>query len=509
MKFKKIIKSIFCVLLMSVSFMAFAEEKILSASDFPVDSLVKSAADVSGARTLSANPQLAMSSGDYPVTAGDVYALSFAAGTTPVSYTVSVDSTYKFRVANLAVLNVQGWTFVQLKKQVEEIVAKNYPMSGVQFVLVSPAVFQVTLIGEVKKTEIRQAWPLSRLSSLVKGCFTDYSSSRDIVITSTSGKQTHYDLFLADRFGDLSQDPYVRPGDIITINRAERRVKVTGAVERPDSYELRKDENLLKLFDYYCGGFTSYADKNRIEIHRFNPQSLQTNVFYLTEKNLQEDFSLYDLDLITVVSSNDLRPVMFIEGAVTQVITKETTSTVASMDKLNIRFDFGTNYATLLRTYASTFLSSADLSSAYIVRDDNIIPIDINKILYNSSYFSEEIVQPYDVLRIPFRLYYVTVSGAVTNPGRYAYIPDRDWEYYIGLAGGFIDSQNIGKKVEIRDVNGKILKRTDPITPETTIKASANRASHIINQNVTPWLSIISAIASTITAVFGIMALMK
>ena len=35
--------------------------------------------------------ELAMSSADYMVTAGDVYTLSFAAGNTPVSYTIPVD----------------------------------------------------------------------------------------------------------------------------------------------------------------------------------------------------------------------------------------------------------------------------------------------------------------------------------------------------------------------------------------------------------------------------------
>ena len=88
--------------------------------------------------TFIPNAQMAMSSPDYLVTAGDVYTLAFAMGTTPVSYTMTVDSSYKIRVANLGIVNAKGLSFLQLKSQVEAIVSKNYPMGGVQFVLVSP-----------------------------------------------------------------------------------------------------------------------------------------------------------------------------------------------------------------------------------------------------------------------------------------------------------------------------------------------------------------------------------
>ena len=48
---------------------------------------------VSESIQMVADPQLAMSVPDYPVTAGDVYTLVFAAAGTPVNYTIPVDST--------------------------------------------------------------------------------------------------------------------------------------------------------------------------------------------------------------------------------------------------------------------------------------------------------------------------------------------------------------------------------------------------------------------------------
>ena len=112
--------------------------------------------------------QLAMSESSYPVTAGDVYTLAFAAGATPVSYSIPVDSTYKIRIANLGVIDCKNLTYLQLKNMVTGIVQKNYPMGGVQFVLTSPATFRVTITGEVVKTVQKNAWALTRLSTFIK-----------------------------------------------------------------------------------------------------------------------------------------------------------------------------------------------------------------------------------------------------------------------------------------------------------------------------------------------------
>ena len=81
------------------------------------------------------------------VTPGDIYSLNYAVGTNPVSYKILVDTSYKIRVSNLAVLDATNKTYMQLKKQVEEIVSKNYPLSGVQFILTSPASFKITVTG--------------------------------------------------------------------------------------------------------------------------------------------------------------------------------------------------------------------------------------------------------------------------------------------------------------------------------------------------------------------------
>lgn len=453
--------------------------------------------------TIYGTVQEAMSNPDYMVTAGDVYSLTYAANGNPVSYKISVDSTYKIKVSNLAILDVREKSYLTVKKQVEEIVQKNYPLSGVQFVLLNPATYKIVIKGEVTQTTEKNFWALDRLSKAISETTTEYSSMRNITITSINGKTKSYDLFKATRDGDLSQNPYIRPGDVITIQRMERKVAVTGEVERPGTYELTEGENLKELIEYYGNGLTDFADISRIELTR----SVDTKdgaesgeKIYLKKTALEDNFPLECYDTITIHSYKNLKPVMFVEGAVQ---TNEDANLEASTRKI-LQFETGTDYAYLIRNNAYLFTSAvADTKSTYIMRNKQIIPLNLDDILYNSSYKTQIEVQPNDTLIVPFRQYFVTVAGSVNSPGRFPYIPDRTADYYIGLAGGFDKTKNIGNAIQIVDINGKKIAKDAFIQPETTITAKANRFTYWFNQ----YSGFITIVTSLITTTISVLAI--
>lgn len=117
----------------------------------------------------------------------------------------------------------------------------------------------------------------------------------------------------------------------------------------------------------------------------------------------------------------------------------------------------------------------------------------------------EENICPYDKLVIPFRQLFVSVSEAVVNPGRYPYIPDRDWEYYVGLAGGFLSTRNSFNAVSIKDVNGAEKTKADPIMPETTITALSNSFTYYFGI----YAPVATTILSCITSIFTIIAVTR
>jgi protein involved in polysaccharide export with SLBB domain len=448
------------------------------------------------------NPQFAMSNAGYRVTAGDVYTLAYAVGGTQVTYPIAVDASYRIRVSNLGVINAAGKTFLQLKAEAEAIVTNNYPMSGVQLVLTRPSLFMVYLKGEVASAAEYPAWALSRLSSfLTAGRLTAYASLRDVTVTSSGGQARTYDIFKAQRDGDLSQDPYVRPGDTITVNRLERVVTIRGAVERPGTYQIRGGENLLELVSRYGNGLTPLADPSRIELVRYvEGGSDAGEKFFLTGRDIEGDYVLNNLDEVYIPLITELMPVMFVEGAV-QLLSSESGAVLSEANRVTVRFTEGENYASLVQRNRGWFTPVSDTKNAYLLRGEERIEMNLNPMLYDSRYRSAYYVEENDTLIIPFRQYFVTVAGAVTRPGRYPYIPDRAWDYYVALAGGFDPVRNARESVIITDVMGNKLRKGDEITPETIITARTNGRLYYFNQYA-PVITTILSITTTFLSVY-------
>lgn len=478
---------------------------VIAVSIFQSQNIVAEDVTMNIAASISSNSQLALSSEFYPVTPGDIYTLAYVAGTSPVNYSILVDTSYRVRVANLAIIDAKGMSFTTLKERVELIVSKNYPLSGIQFGLSTPGVFRITVKGEVKKTAEQDSWALARLSTIVAPHVTPYSSLRNVTVLSLSGKTKSYDLFKSSRFGDLSQDPFLRPGDIVTLNRVERVVTIEGAVERPGTYQLLANEGLRDLVELYGSKFTPVADSSRIELVRFIESSYASGQkMFLSKTDVDANFELNNFDRITVKEISDLTPVMFMEGALSITGAGNPNIVPETSIRIPVQFNQGENYASLVRRYRTSFSSVSDTASAYVIRDDIHIPLNLNPMLYDAAYTSEYLVEKNDVLIIPFRQYFVTVSGAVVRPSRYPYIPDRDWSYYISLAGGFNYIVNSRKSVHITDIFGNKRSKTDPITPETVIEANANSFLFYFNQ----YAPVISTTLSIITAYFTVNALL-
>ena len=451
---------------------------------------------------ISENVQIAISAPYYPVTPGDVYTLGFLAGSTPVTYTIVIDTSYKVRVANMGIIDATGKSFVELKNQVEALVSKNYPMSAVQFVLTQTSQFIIRVTGEVKVSKESRAWALSRLSQFWENNHTAYSSMRKVLIRSANGVEKEYDLFKAWRYGDLSQDPYVRPRDTVIFEKYDRQVTIQGEVNRPGTYQLLPGEGLQDLITQYADGLTELADVTRVELTRYVAGRDESGEkIYLSGEDINRNYKLNNLDVVTISKLIDLKPILFIEGAI-GTGDKNAVSPERS-NKLSVQFNVGDNYATIIRNYKDGISSVSDTENAYITRKGNKIPINLNPILHDASYKSEYFAEPYDTLVIPFKQYFITVSGAVIIPGRYPYIPDRDWQYYISLAGGFDPYRNSGDAISIYDINGKKLKKTDGLSPECRIVAESNSFLFYYNQ----YSPVVMTTLSLITTLLSIWAI--
>ena len=358
---------------------------------------------------------------------------------------------------------------------------------------------RVMISGEVTRhQEITLGSSLTRLSSVVASYRTPYSSSRFVTVKDRNGNIKHYDFFLMDRFGDLSQDPYVKDGDTITIERADRKVTISGSVERPGTYELKKGENLKVLVQYYAGGLDPLANTSNITlIRQISENDKAGEVLYLDESVLADDFELVNRDSIAIGTNRDLRNTIFIQGAV-NVQIEETISGEVPTNNIRYQFESGETYLKFIRNHKTWFTDVSDYTRTYVSRKGERLSIDLYSMLFKPEYEDDLKLEADDILVVPFRQFFVTVSGAVKAPGRYAYVPDRTWEYYVGLAGGFDPDLNARDKITMTTNEGSKLEKSDFVLPETTIDAARNSFGYKLNKYATPIATILSLITSSI-----------
>jgi protein involved in polysaccharide export with SLBB domain len=270
-------------------------------------------------------------------------------------------------------------------------------MSGVQFVLKTPAVFKVYIKGEVKTAGEVSAWALARLASLT-GYMTAYGSQRQISVTATNGVTRTYDLFKALRLGDMTQNPYLRPNDVITFNRAERRVTLSGAVERPGTYQLLEGENFADLVDSYGGGFTPVADKTRMVLLRYvSGESISGDRTILKEQDYRNNISLFDFDTITVPNIIELRPAMTIAREERRITLEGAVRRPGIYNLLP-----GENLKTLIEVYGDGFTPLAESNRIGLTRF-----VNSRDRVGNRLYLTEDAVESdfplenYDVVEVP------------------------------------------------------------------------------------------------------------
>jgi protein involved in polysaccharide export with SLBB domain len=472
---------------------------------------------------------LAMTSSDYPVTPGDVYSLSYLTASGLVTIPLIVDTDTSLSIANLGKVDARGMRFPDLRRIVEKKILDAYPLSAPRLIVQSCGLFPVYIQGEVLQSTTLYLWGLSRLSDLWSdmpppmtstpnapdregtttnstgatqaepGYVTPYASDRDVTVRAQDGSTQSYDLFRAGRDGDLGQNPRLRPYDTVIFNRYSRSVSVSGAVRRAGVYQLLPGDSLKELIDGYCDGLDPKADPSRIVLTHVvgakNNVGNTTIIDYAGNPNVE----LQNADELAVPSAQDLLPVVYFEGALGVGVNG---AALQASQRIPYTFYPGETLGQATQKMRDRFSAVSDLAKAYVIRGDTKIAVDLSKFLYSSDFSSDIPLVQNDVVLVPFRQFFVSVSGGVKLPGRYPYIPDRSWDYYVNLAGGFDNEKNSGQKLDIIDVQGKHHDKTRLIQPEDSLVAAQN--------NPIPTLGTFAAIVYAVAeAIYVVITLIK
>ncbi|OQY35505.1 MAG: hypothetical protein B6241_00975 [Spirochaetaceae bacterium 4572_59] len=433
---------------------------------------------------------------NYPVTPGDTYSISYSMEDITRTIQVIVDRNFLAQVPGFREFDVKDKTYYEFKAEVEDLFNSFYPGSVPVMTITNPGVFDILIKGEVQYSREAAAWSFERVSTLIDSVKTSYTSFRKIEIISRNGDSRFVDIYKSLRTGDMSQNPYVSFGDTIILYPYEKQISLEGEVRRPGTYQLTEEETLSDVITYQGGGFTSIAQKQEVQIKRpYNNSNNEGNTFYLNMEDPETNMELMDMDIVTIAQKTSYLPVVHFQGA----IGTSTEGTSVS-SKVNVTITEGERLSSVARKMENQFTKVSDLTRAYIVRSDGSnIPVNMEELLLSGRSSDDVILMDRDIIVVPFRQYFIYVTGSVMSPGAYPYIINKSWEYYISLAGGFNVDEHTGRKVKIYDVYGEKYKQKERILqPEDVVFAPRNHPMYWIGEYGTDVALIVSTLASSI-----------
>ncbi len=227
----------------------------------------------------------------YELGPGDEIALTMW-GETKLNYQLSVNREGNLIVPEVGPVSANGMTIQRFREKLLSRMSTVY--SGLRSGAANANTFldvslgklrtiQVYVLGEVTNPG---GYSLSSMATAFQALYlsggpTLRGSLRNVSVIRGKDVMTSLDFYDYLVRGDRSRDPRLQDGDIVFVNRVDRRVALLGKVLRPAVYELHAGQTLGELVAL-AGGVSFDAFTDRIHIERIVPFDLRK----LFERNI-------------------------------------------------------------------------------------------------------------------------------------------------------------------------------------------------------------------------------
>ncbi|PAM94257.1 sugar transporter [Flavobacterium sp. IR1] len=310
---------------------------------------------------------------------------------------------------------------------------------------------RVTVEGEVKRPgifEMKMGETFTDLLSFTSG-FSESAYTASVSILQKTGKEL--------KVHDLNESQYgiyqPQSGDVVTVtkilNRFENRIKIQGAIFRPDYYSFNEGMRISDLVTR-AEGLKEEAYTKRATIIRLKPdhttEIVNLNLENALSGDLSSDIELKREDIVTIYSVLDFR--------------EEYKITIDGEVKNPGEYEFYENLTLndlVIQVGGLTGSASKRVEIARMVKSDAIDDNDpkrVELIDFEISGDSNEQIKnfelkPFDVINIRRMAVYekpqmVKISGAVTYPGKYVLANKKESLYNVVMrAGGLTAVANL------------------------------------------------------------------
>ena len=399
---------------------------------------------------------------NYKVGSGDEISISVW-GYNDFSETLEVDERGYISPSSYGRIYVKGITFKNMRSILKKKFSSFFDMqnSEIDVALSYSRVITVNIIGEVYNPGSYTIPAINTAFNalIAAGGPNQLGSVRNIYIKRDGVTIDSLDIykFLFDPL--KTNDIYLQDGDYLFIPPANNVVEMSGAINRPYTYEAKKGESVGDLIKY-AGGFISTAFKDIITLKRLDYNNIK--VYDIKQSDLFIE-NIQDGDQIIVNQiSNKLSNVVTVNGDV----------------GVSGEYEFTENETLLeLLKRSKCITNKTFLEKVYIIRvnDDRTkthLSINLKAIIDNPSHKDNIQLKEFDVIRVlsiddfddDFN---IVVKGAVRNAGKFNFGSGMNLQAALILSGG-LTQQAQGSRVEVSRIMEYDIE-TNKLKPRRTV----------------------------------------
>jgi polysaccharide biosynthesis/export protein len=354
-------------------------------------------------------------------------------------------------------------SLTESKVRIKTAIDRYYKNIDVFISLVDFRKIKVSLLGNVERPSSHVLPGNARLLDLIStaGGLPSNANYRSIKISRRDGLNDQVDLISFFRTGDRIYNPLMREGDVVTIDKVDRTVTVSGMVKYPGVYEFIEGETIYQLLNL-TGGFYQNAKTDSIEIIRFSDDGKSQFSQYFSLDEIR-DRNLYlnnkDMILVREIPEYLVHRFVQIEGWVKypgfyKIVKDRTLLSEIIAEAGGIRQGASLNEAVLMR---STGIDNIDPEFERLkilprqeMTDDEYnylkaksrqrvgrVVVDFESLISQNNLLEDLVLKRGDYISIPEEKNYIVLLGQVVNPGNIIYQPGLKVNDYIRLAGGF------------------------------------------------------------------------
>ena len=394
---------------------------------------------------------------NYKLGPGDEISISIW-GFNEFSETLEVDARGYISPSSYGRIYVKGLTFKNMRSLLKNKFSTFFDMqnSEIDVSLSYSKVITVNIVGEVYN-------PGSYVIPSINTAFNALISSngptqigtvRNIYIKRNGKTVDSLDVYKFLFDPEKSHDIYLQDGDYLFVPPAKNLIEISGAVNRPYTYEAKDNESVSDMVRY-AGGFSAKAYRDIITLKRLDYNDMR--VFDVHSNDFDSE-SVYNGDeLIVNHISNKLSNVITINGNIGVAGEYEYKNGEKLLELLN---------------RAKCISQKTFLEKVYIIRlnsdrTKSHIAINLESILEDETHSDNILMQEYDIVNVMSiddfdDNFNISVEGAVRNPGDFNFGDGMSLQSALFLAGG-LTQQAEGSRVEISrimeyDINSNKLK---------------------------------------------------